>query len=84
MKSGIIRKVDELGRIVIPMEMRRSLDIGEGAALEISLENGGIRLDKPVEGCTFCGTSEFLTRYKGKAVCAGCVSELRIKRGETT
>ena len=57
MKStGIVRKVDELGRIVLPIEMRRTLDIGERDSLEIYVEGDGIILKKHQNACVFCGT----------------------------
>ena len=70
MKStGIIRKVDELGRIVLPIELRRTLDIAERDELEIFMENDRIVLQKFEPACLFCGSSRALITYRGKNVC---------------
>lgn len=77
MKStGIIRKVDELGRIVLPIELRRMLDIAERDELEIFTENDQIILQKYQTSCVFCGASRELSLYKGKHVCDTCVRNL--------
>ncbi|MBQ7330541.1 MAG: AbrB/MazE/SpoVT family DNA-binding domain-containing protein [Oscillospiraceae bacterium] len=77
MKStGIVRKVDELGRIVLPIELRRVLDIAERDELEIFMENERIILQKYEPCCTFCGASNSLVSYKGKNVCQTCVRNL--------
>lgn len=78
MKStGIVRKVDELGRIVLPIEMRRTLDIAEKDALEIYVEGENIILRKFQNACVFCGSSHALTNFKGHCVCAECVDALK-------
>ena len=77
MKStGIVRKVDELGRIVLPIELRRNLDIEERDPIEIFLEGDRIILQKYEPACLFCGSSNDLTQYRGKNVCRGCVRNL--------
>ena len=77
MKStGIIRKVDELGRIVLPVELRRSLDIEVRDELEIYLENDRIVLQKFAPSCVFCASSHGLVTYRGKNVCQECVRNL--------
>lgn len=77
MKStGIIRKVDELGRIVLPVELRRTLDIAERDELEIFLENDRIVLQKFEPACIFCGSSHELVTYQGKNVCRGCMRNM--------
>lgn len=74
MKStGIVRKVDELGRIVLPIEIRRTLDIAERDELEIYMENDQIILQKYEPNCLFCASSYGLTSYKGKNVCRDCI-----------
>ena len=71
MKStGIVRKIDELGRFVIPMEMRNKLDISSNDPLEIYVEGTTIMLRKYEPDCVFCGSSKDVTPYKGKNVCA--------------
>ena len=77
MKStGIIRKVDELGRIVLPIELRRTLDIAERDELEIFMENDRIILQKFEPACIFCGSARALVTYRGKNVCRDCVNKM--------
>ncbi len=77
MKStGIIRKVDELGRIVLPVELRRTLDIAERDELEIYMENERIILQKYESSCVFCSNTRGLIPYRGKNVCTECVRNL--------
>lgn len=78
MKStGIVRKVDELGRIVIPIEMRRTLDIGEKDALEIYVEGSSVILKKYKPSCVFCDATKDITVFKGKNICPKCLKELK-------
>lgn len=78
MKStGIVRKVDELGRIVIPIELRRTLDIAEKDAMEIYVSEDMIILKKYEPSCIFCGKMKNVSQYKGKNVCAKCIDEIR-------
>ena len=80
MKStGIVRKVDELGRIVLPIEMRRTLDIAERDSLEIYVEGDSIILKKYQPACIFCGSSKDLVSFKGKNVCPDCIAGLKIR-----
>ena len=80
MKStGIVRKVDELGRIVLPIELRRTLDISERDALEIYVDGASIVLKKYQPACIFCDDARDVTSYKGKNICANCLKELRGK-----
>lgn len=73
MKStGIVRKVDELGRVVIPIELRRTLGIEEKDALEIYVDNEKIILKKYEPACVFCGNASNVQIYKGKMVCRDC------------
>ncbi len=77
MKStGIIRKVDDLGRIVLPIELRRTLDIEERDELEIYMENDRIILQKFEPACVFCGSSRGLISYRRKNVCHECVRKM--------
>ena len=78
MKStGIVRKVDELGRIVLPIEMRRTLDIAEKDALEIYVEGASVMLKKYKPSCIFCDTAKDVSEFKGKNVCPKCLKELK-------
>lgn len=78
MKSiGIVRKVDELGRIVLPIELRRTLDIAEKDALEIYVSDDSIILKKYEQSCIFCGNSKDVVSFKGKNICPKCLEELK-------
>ena len=78
MKStGIVRKVDELGRIVLPIEMRRTLDIAEKDALEIYVEGSSVILKKYKPSCIFCDATKDITVFKGNNVCPTCLTELK-------
>ena len=78
MKStGIVRQVDEFGRIVIPKELRNTFDISEKDALEIFVDNDAIVLRKYEPACIFCGNAKDITIFKGRTVCKSCVDELR-------
>ena len=77
MKStGIVRKVDELGRIVLPIELRRTLNIAIKDALEIYVEGEEIILKKYEPACFFCGEGKDLISYDGKNVCRSCRQKL--------
>lgn len=78
MKStGIVRKVDELGRVVLPIELRRTLDLAEKDGLEIFVDGSTIILKKYEPSCIFCGNARDVQQYKGKNICPGCMGELR-------
>lgn len=80
MKStGIVRKVDELGRIVLPIEMRRTLDIAEKDTLEVYVEGDSIILRKYQDACVFCDSVRGLINYKGRCVCPDCIAALNKK-----
>ena len=77
MKSlGIIRYIDHLGRIVIPKEIRDTLDIQDKDPVEIYTEGDSILLRKHQLTCIFCGKGASLSVYKNKPVCADCISDL--------
>ena len=78
MKStGIIRKVDELGRIVLPIELRRALDIEVRDEMEIFIDDGKIVLQKFEPTCTFCGSTHCMVTFRGKNICHDCAENLR-------
>ena len=78
MKStGIVRHIDELGRVVVPKEIRKKLGIENTDPVEIYVDGDKIILTKYHPVCHFCGSIEELTEFKGKKVCSACVSELR-------
>ncbi|MBY6871639.1 AbrB/MazE/SpoVT family DNA-binding domain-containing protein [Clostridium botulinum] len=75
--TGIVRKVDELGRIVIPKELRRTLNLEEGDGLEIYTEGEQIILKKYEPCCIFCGEASEVINFKGKNICRSCLKELK-------
>lgn len=77
MKStGIVRKVDELGRVVIPIELRRTLNIDVKDALEIYVDGEKIILKKYEPACIFCGNADNVKHYKNRIICEECISEM--------
>lgn len=78
MKStGIVRRVDELGRVVIPIELRRTLEIAEKDALEIYVDGEQIILKKYQPACIFCGNAKDVENFKGKNICQACLADLK-------
>jgi transcriptional pleiotropic regulator of transition state genes len=77
-KVGIIRKVDELGRVVLPVEMRRTLGIEERDPLEIAMEGEMVVLRKVQSSCVFCGGRRDLLEFSSKWVCCDCRKELSL------
>lgn len=85
MKSiGMARKIDHLGRIVLPSELRRLFGIHEGDYLEISVDGDNIVLNKIEERCTFCSSASDLRPHRTKLVCASCVAEISMGSPLTT
>jgi len=74
--TGIVRKVDELGRVVIPIELRRTLGIDLKDPLEIYVEGESIIFKKYEPACIFCGDARNNKNFKGKNVCEKCIAEL--------
>ena len=78
MKStGVVRKIDELGRIVLPVELRRNLDVNEKDPMEIFVDGELILLKKYVPACIFCDNANDMTVYKGKNICQDCINKLK-------
>ena len=78
MKStGIVRQIDDLGRIVIPMEIRKVFDISKRDPMEIFVDNGCIILKKYQPSCIFCGSFDDVMEYKDKMVCKSCMEGLK-------
>ncbi|HYO61305.1 MAG TPA: AbrB/MazE/SpoVT family DNA-binding domain-containing protein [Actinomycetota bacterium] len=77
MKStGVVRKIDELGRIVLPSELRRVFGIREGDELEISVDGDKVILQKRQDLCLFCGAANPAVQFKERRVCESCAGEL--------
>ena len=78
MKStGIVRNMDELGRFVIPKEMRTQMNLNPSVPIEIYVEEDKIILKKLEDACVFCGANAELSDFKGKKICASCLSEIK-------
>ncbi|HEX2043986.1 MAG TPA: AbrB/MazE/SpoVT family DNA-binding domain-containing protein [Gaiellaceae bacterium] len=80
-RTGIIRHIDELGRIVIPIEIRKRFHLAEKDPLEISVKDEVILLSRPRELCVFCGESASVEEHRGRTVCRGCIAELASEYG---
>ncbi len=77
MKStGILRTIDNLGRIVLPIELRRHLSIGPKDSVEIFVEKDSVVLKKHQPNCAFCGSEKNVAEFKGKFICKDCIKEL--------
>ena len=75
--TGITKKIDDLGRIVIPKDIRSVLGVGNGEALQFFVEGNTVILKKFGEECEFCGSTDNLTEFKGKFICEACKNDLR-------
>lgn len=75
-ESGMTRKIDDLGRIVIPAEMRRLFNIREGDQLTIAIDGSSIVIQKLESTCIFCGLTDHVGSFKGKGVCSSCKLQL--------
>lgn len=76
-ETGIVRRVDDLGRIVIPMELRRTLGINVKDPLSITVEGERIILEKHRDSCVMCGSTDEIVRVKDRAICAQCVGAVK-------
>ncbi|APQ77077.1 AbrB/MazE/SpoVT family DNA-binding domain-containing protein [Clostridium botulinum] len=74
--TGIVRRVDNLGRVVLPKELRRTLNIDEKDSLEIYVDEEQIILKKYAPACIFCGEAKEVINFKGKNICKSCLKEL--------
>ena len=78
MKStGIVRRIDELGRVVLPIELRRTMNLEVRDPVEIFMEGDAIVLKKYEASCLFCGGNHKLTEFRGKQICGECVRRIR-------
>ena len=74
--TGIIRRVDELGRVVIPIELRNKFGITEKDPMEIYVDSSSIILKKYEPNCIFCDSSKKLVEFHGKQICEKCLNSL--------
>ncbi len=78
MKStGMVRKIDELGRLVLPAEIRQSMDLKVRDAVEIFTDNGRIILQKYHPGCIFCNSMDDIKIFSEKRICANCLEKMK-------
>ena len=75
--TGIVRRVDDLGRIVIPMELRRTLGIHVKDPISISVDNEKIILEKFKESCVICGSEEDVAKVKDRPLCEACIGDIK-------
>ena len=78
--TGIVRRVDELGRLVIPKEMRKKMEIDDSDAVEIYVEDDKIILKKYAPTCIFCSSIKDVRVFKGRKICTDCINEIRFIR----
>ena len=78
--TGIVRRVDDLGRIVIPMELRRTLGINVKDPMAIFVEDDKIILEKHRDVCTLCGSEENITEFKDRPLCQTCIDEIKSQK----
>ncbi|CEH28174.1 AbrB family transcriptional regulator [Aneurinibacillus migulanus] len=76
-EMGIVRKLDNLGRVVFPIELRNKLGIQIGDSLEIFVDGEQIVFKKYAPGCLFCDSISGIVQYEGKKICASCLEELK-------
>ena len=74
---GMVRKIDELGRIVLPIEIRRMLDIKSGDGVEMFSDRDRIILQKYAPACVFCGEADDIVTYKDKRICKACLASIK-------
>lgn len=78
MKStGIVRKIDNLGRVVLPIELRRIFDIDKEDPVEIFVDDNYIFLKKYQPACIFCNDARDVVNFKGKNICKNCLAEMK-------
>jgi transcriptional pleiotropic regulator of transition state genes len=75
--TGIVRRLDRLGRIVIPKEVRDAFRIGRDAQLAFAVDGDAVVLQLPELTCLFCGTAEHVIPHRGKGICVECAREVR-------
>lgn len=75
--TGVVRKLDQLGRIVLPKELRTVLNLKEKDALEIYVDGEEIILKKYEPACVFCGDAREVVNYRGKNICKKCFEEMK-------
>lgn len=80
--TGIVRNVDHLGRIVLPMEIRRMMNINAHEPVEIFTEGNNILIRKYRAGCIFCGSEKHVSIFRGAYICESCIHELSVQNAD--
>lgn len=75
--TGIVRKIDEMGRIVLPSELRRTLNLGEREPMEIFVEGTSIVLRRYSPTCLFCDNAKDVSYFKGRPICSRCLKQIK-------
>lgn len=75
--TGVCKTIDDLGRIVLPKEIRKSLGFDIRSSVELYVEDDRLIIKKAKESCIFCGSSDDLTEFKGKNVCQKCINTIK-------
>ncbi len=75
-ETGIIRKIDSMGRIVLPAELRKTMDINKADYMEVYVEGNNIIFEKSLETCVFCGSEHHIVHYQGKGICQDCINRM--------
>ena len=75
--TGFVKKIDEMGRVVIPKDIRQAINVDHGDVLQFFVEDDSIIMKKFSDACVFCGSDESLTELNGKHVCAECIAKLK-------
>lgn len=76
-ETGISRALDSLGRVVIPVELRRQFDISENEKIEFYIEDDKIIMKKVINSCVFCNNTNELVSFKDKHICTDCLNSLK-------
>lgn len=76
-ETGIVRKTDNLGRVVLPSELRRYMDFEKGDSVSITIQNKYIVLKKFKQSCAICNGNDNVIEFKGKGICQKCLNKIR-------
>lgn len=77
----MIKKIDNLGRVVVPKGYRQMLGLQPGDTLDVEVDGGKLLISPHMDGCTFCGSATIASTYLGKHICPACLEELRANPG---
>lgn len=75
--TGVVRKIDPLGRLVIPIEVRRELGLNENEPVEMYVENKRVIIEKYNPSCLICGETENVKKINEKSICDSCINKIK-------